>query len=1233
MKKITFLLLFLIGCISVNYAQCINLVPSPSESIASDNSGDPQLINSCVYTGNFSTVSNLIIGNEYTFNLTSNDEPVSKFITVTDVSNNPIAFGPSPLVVSGISSTSVRVHYSEDASCGTLEWCLSAYVKVTLSCPFPTDIQISGVTTTGASFAWIAGGSEENWQVLILPKGNEAPTVLTDGNPISGEPVYTVNNLEAAHQYQFYIKSDCGSEYSPWRGPYDFNSGCDPIATFSENFDSVTNGELPTCWTGLKVNASPLATIGINSLSHSAPNAVQIANDNSAPGAQLLLISPKLSTVTTATHRLKFYTRGYGPVSLQVGTVNTTTADGVFHSMATINATGNYTEHTVSFTGYEGTDTYIAFRHANTSTYNPVFLDDIRWEESPLCPDVQNIEAIYLTQNTATIGWQPGGSETQWDIVYSETAMDPATLAPISPAPTSPQATISGLQPNTTYKAWVRSSCGESLGNGAWMNPISFTTPCNSTGILNETFESAADGSLPACWSAILVGSSVINSTIRVVPDNAAAGSSKAMQLFNGDGGNSKIILVSPNLNTVTTGTHRVKFYAKSNSPSTLEVGTVGSPASGTTFTAFQTINVTPAYTEYVVDFTDYDGPDHYIAFRHVSGQYVTIYLDNIRWELTPQCNDVTELAVDNETAVAASLHWTANGGETQWDVVYGTEEVTDPNSLTPISPAPTVAPVATLNGLTANTSYKVWVRSVCGGSGGNGAWIGPSTFKTGCVPTSTFSEGFETTPYGDLPGCWSRVLAGPTLAQYAAVRTVTGDSAFGNNAVEIHANSSAPTDFVMLVSPYLDNLSAGTHRLKFYVLSYGSSTPFEIGTMNGNTSEAIYTTFETFTLGNGYNELMVDFTSYSGTDTYIAFRNIAGNYNSVFIDNVRWEVSPSCSDVTNLHYSDIGTGTATVTWSAGDTEPNWQLAYGIESVTDPSVLTPSELLGQTSYNITGLDDNTFYNVWVRSVCGGPDGNGAWIGPIVFKTTCLPTTAPYVQDFESAMIPGLPDCSTLRKVGSGNDWETTWGDSGYGFDGQVLRYRGNSSAADAWYFTQGVHLTEGSEYVISYKYGNNSSDNYVESLQVLYGPAAAINSMAVEVADHVEINTGMATTNEVAFTAAETGDYYFGFHAYSLPNQSDLYLDNISISAALSVPEAELNTIVYYPNPVKDRLRLSSPKNITSVTVINLLGQKILENNFNGSSIDVDMSELASGSYIVKVMVDNVIKTIKIIKQ
>jgi hypothetical protein len=51
------------------------------------------------------------------------------------------------------------------------------------------------------------------------------------------------------------------------------------------------------------------------------------------------------------------------------------------------------------------------------------------------------------------------------------------------------------------------------------------------------------------------------------------------------------------------------------------------------------------------------------------------------------------------------------------------------------------------------------------------------------------------------------------------------------------------------------------------------------------------------------------------------------------------------------------------------------------------------------------------------------------------------------------------------------------------------------------------------------------------------------------------------------------------------------------------------------------------------VAVFNLLGQKMSSKTVNANQSKVDMSNLASGTYVVKVTADNQTKTIKVIKE
>lgn len=164
------------------------------------------------------------------------------------------------------------------------------------------------------------------------------------------------------------------------------------------------------------------------------------------------------------------------------------------------------------------------------------------------------------------------------------------------------------------------------------------------------------------------------------------------------------------------------------------------------------------------------------------------------------------------------------------------------------------------------------------------------------------------------------------------------------------------------------------------------------------------------------------------------------------------------------------------------------------------------------------------------------------------RAGCDPVDIPYVMDFENASIPALPECTSGENLGSGNNW-TVANHTSNGFNGKVLRYQYSSSAADAWFFTQGVNLEAGTNYEISYKYGNNST-SYTEKLKVAMGTSPSAADMTQVLEDHPNINQGTAQTNGVFFNVPTDGVYYFGFNVYSAANQFYLYVDDIHVGLA-----------------------------------------------------------------------------------
>ena len=97
---------------------------------------------------------------------------------------------------------------------------------------------------------------------------------------------------------------------------------------------------------------------------------------------------------------------------------------------------------------------------------------------------------------------------------------------------------------------------------------------------------------------------------------------------------------------------------------------------------------------------------------------------------------------------------------------------------------------------------------------------------------------------------------------------------------------------------------------------------------------------------------------------------------------------------------------------------------------------------------------------------------------------------------------------------------------------------------------------------------------------------------------------------------------------------NDFSLFRISAyDATLSTDNFVQDNFNIYPNPVKDELKLSYTSIISSVRIINILGQEVFNEKINSKETNLDLSGLVAGNYIVTLQIEDFIKTIKIIKQ
>jgi len=98
---------------------------------------------------------------------------------------------------------------------------------------------------------------------------------------------------------------------------------------------------------------------------------------------------------------------------------------------------------------------------------------------------------------------------------------------------------------------------------------------------------------------------------------------------------------------------------------------------------------------------------------------------------------------------------------------------------------------------------------------------------------------------------------------------------------------------------------------------------------------------------------------------------------------------------------------------------------------------------------------------------------------------------------------------------------------------------------------------------------------------------------------------------------------------WSIICQSDPLI--IKVTQVVSRSDFDIYGFSYHPNPVNDILYFSSNSKIEKVVISNILGQQI-DANLNSDNTTLDMSNLPSGNYFVKITIEGASKTIKVVK-
>ncbi len=88
----------------------------------------------------------------------------------------------------------------------------------------------------------------------------------------------------------------------------------------------------------------------------------------------------------------------------------------------------------------------------------------------------------------------------------------------------------------------------------------------------------------------------------------------------------------------------------------------------------------------------------------------------------------------------------------------------------------------------------------------------------------------------------------------------------------------------------------------------------------------------------------------------------------------------------------------------------------------------------------------------------------------------------------------------------------------------------------------------------------------------------------------------------------------------------------VTVDDILNTENFEEDTFNIYPNPVKDLLNVSASKNINTIQIFDLAGKKVFSESPRNNEAQINLSSLVTGVYIVKLISDNSVNSLKLVK-
>jgi len=141
--------------------------------------------------------------------------------------------------------------------------------------------------------------------------------------------------------------------------------------------------------------------------------------------------------------------------------------------------------------------------------------------------------------------------------------------------------------------------------------------------------------------------------------------------------------------------------------------------------------------------------------------------------------------------------------------------------------------------------------------------------------------------------------------------------------------------------------------------------------------------------------------------------------------------------------------------------------------------------------------------------------------------------------------------------------------------------------------------------------------NEWQNVLTVTGDSPAKGSTDIATTSTIDISDHINSAFKVRFVYDDenTRTYGVAIDNYKLINTAESASDELA-----------LNGFLYFPNPVNDELNLLANEDISSIIVFNAIGQRVLSKRPSSLATKLEMGNLASGTYVIRVKTGEIIK-------